>query len=1421
MRIALRLGEAELDLELVLGGGDAVVADVVTALADGPVRPEVGLLVDGTFVPPSWSLADAGLRDGSQVELATSAPPERPAPLVEVNVVGGLAGGARNGLGPGTHVLGRHQSADVVLPVHTVSGHHAELDVGDDGTVTVVDVGSTNGTRLEGQFVTQPSPVRPDDIIQLGAIQLSCGRPTVDDSAVVGRPGPQGVSAFNRPPRGLPPAAPPPVRLPGAPGEVRSANRFGWATVLAPVVVGIVLAIVWDPRMAFFALFSPLMMIGNWVEDRRRVKRERKAGGKEYRTRLADAADALGAAQAAERRRLFTLHPDPAEVLRRAEAPSNRLWERRPVHADFLQLRVGVANIPWTPPVAERAYADRPAEVDALVTQHSVLEQAPVAVDLGPGRCLGVVGDRPAALALLRSLVCQTAVHHGPADVRIAILTEGPRADGWDWAKWLPHTRSLDEASGRRLLGATRTDIEAVLTELNARPPEDTTRGFSAGAPDERPAGPTTLLVIDADGLTEGRNAPARELLGGGGRPVAGIVVAPSADRLPAACTSVITLDGPDGVARYREPLQGLDLSDVLVAGMGDEPARACARGVARFEDPEVAAAGGNLPDAISLLDLLGIDRPSPADLLARWRAVDTVPRVAGPIGATENGPLVLDLVADGPHGLVAGTTGSGKSELLRSLVASLAASVGPEHLNFVLVDYKGGSAFDACSELPHTVGLVTDLDEHLGRRALRCLEAELHYRERRLRDAGASDLPEYLLGGHAEPLPRLLVVMDEFAAIAAELPDFVDKLVDVAQRGRSLGVHLLLATQRPTGVVNDHIRANTNLRVALRVQDTGDSIDVIGAPTAAGIGRSQAGRGYVRLGPSELLPFQAALSTGSTAGSQAHGIEVRPFTFGAQPPPRSTADAPDGEQPTDLALLVGAARAAAVEGGIRAPRRPWLEPLTHRLLLDELLEDHVSTERRTGAAPIGLVDEPDHQRQRPFCWEAANGHLLLYGVGGSGTTTALSTLALSLARTHSPAEVHLYVLDFGTGALSPLAELPHVGAVVGSGERDRQVRLIRQLRAELERRRRLVADAGALGSDTPAVVLLLDNYGGFAAAFDDLPGTEVREQLTRVIADGAGLRIHVALTADRINAVPTAVSTLVPERLAFRLGDRYDYGAFGLPTKEVPKLDPGRCLHADTHLEVQIALPGPGSLADAVAVAVAASGARRSAGGPPPVGSLPKDVRLAEVAAAARVDNDDWVLPLGVGDHDLEPVCFRLGPADHALVTGPSRSGKSTTLAAIASVAAASRPEARITALALRRSPLRDATAVHRVITEVADVDDILTEVANDPAPQLLLVDDADLYDDPTQALAQLLGLRRPDLHIVAAGRADALRTNYGHWTTEIRRSRQGFALRPEDMDTELWNVSLPRHRPIHLETGRGYLVANGHPELTQAARP
>ena len=376
---------------------------------------------------------------------------------------------------------------------------------------------------------------------------------------------------------------------------------------------------------------------------------------------------------------------------------------------------------------------------------------------------------------------------------------------------------------------------------------------------------------------------------------------------------------------------------------------------------------------------------------------------------------FAIDFVADGPHGLVGGTTGSGKSELLRTLVAGLAASVDPDHLTFVLIDFKGGSAFDECARLPHTVGMVTDLDEHLAERALRCLEAELRHRERALREPGAVDLPDYLRKGLPEPLPRLLVIIDEFATLKAELPDFVDALVGVAQRGRSLGVHLVLATQRPPGAVSDNIRANTNLRIALRVQETPTP------PTSSTSPTPPASPAPPRAGPTcgwdrarwwrsrrPCPPARAGRRrwprwtwrrscTGRRrgrpqfharptlpAGTRCPGRRRRPHgrRYGSVGAGRSDQGRvrPDGTPGSPPALAGSPSRR-------RRPRRA-----------DRPVAD-AGTRRPPEFVPLALADDPDAQTQYPMGWSAADGNLIVYGIGGSGTTTTLSSLALSLAR--------------------------------------------------------------------------------------------------------------------------------------------------------------------------------------------------------------------------------------------------------------------------------------------------------------------------------------------------------------------------------------------------------------------------------------
>jgi S-DNA-T family DNA segregation ATPase FtsK/SpoIIIE len=772
------------------------VGELVTAMTGRPS----GILTDNRFLAADTPLSEAGLRQGATLRLADA--PESPARadgVVELRSVGGLTAGRTVRLPSGDHIIGR-SGADVELTSTTVSPRHAQLEIAADGTAAITDLGSRNGTAVESYLLPGRCILEDGQVVQVGAVRLSVARPATADVPVLGPPRRNGTVTFNRPPRSVARLEQRPIVAPAAFREPGAGVRFSWMAVAMPAAFGIGMGILVNPTMALFALLSPVMAVSNYTSDKKRLKKQRAAGLEEQEQSVDEFRLTL-----IRRRTLETLHqraalPDPAEVVRRATAPSTRLWERRAAHDDFLRLSIGTANLPWEPAMTTRSGSfgeagELPAGAAELLSDLGHLPFVPVPLDLSAGHTVGLVGDRAAALAVMRSLVCQATVHQGPVDLRLAVLTDPGRQNDWEWAKWLPHTQSLDETLGRRMLAATPEDIDAVLSELLTKPDTNGSSGIGSQAP----TGPTTLVVVDVPGLTEGRNSPARELLGGAGQPVCGIVYAASVDRLPAVCTSIVELSGTEGLARFREPGANLEIPDVLVSGVPTDLADQTARALAGLEDPEIATVGADLPDRASLITLLDLD-PTPDTMLGRWRAAGQVPPLAAPIGVAETGPLVVDLVTDGPHGLIAGTTGAGKSELLRTLVASLAANAGPEHLNFLLIDYKGGSAFAQCATLPHTVGMVTDLDEHLGQRALRCLEAELRYREHRLREAGASDLKEYLLQGNKEPLPRLVVVIDEFATMVAELPDFIDSLVGVAQRGRSLGVHMILATQRPAG---------------------------------------------------------------------------------------------------------------------------------------------------------------------------------------------------------------------------------------------------------------------------------------------------------------------------------------------------------------------------------------------------------------------------------------------------------------------------------------------------------------------------------------------------------------------------------------------------------------------------------------------
>ena len=1390
-------------LELVVEAGPAVtVGEVGAAVAEllGSTRPvHHGL---------GQALNPGDLRSVSA--LSTGWCGTSQAPDWFLHVVAGPDSGHRVRLGAHGLTVGRvvgvtPPTPDVLLVNDCcVSEWHVHISPSDDldGCI-VIDLGSTNATVIEGVALVPHQAVVVSALteMRIGATVLQ----VIDDRAPQDRgvphtAGVDGTAPFHRPPRTKALVTTTQIPVPGARPEARSEVRLGITALLAPLAIGLVLAVLINPRMALLALSSPILLLGNWLEDRRRTRQRRAEGTQSLAAEMAVFESAIVRAHTTLTSELKACTPDPAQLRRRAELPAMSLWERRRHHSDWMQLCVGRGVVAPAYSLSEPR-GDRAAGVQSVLDAQGPLEDVPVSVALHGATVVGLCGARTTTVGVARSLLVQACTLHGPSDLQVAVVADTVTAPAWEWTSWLPHIGALLHRQ-QFMLGEPADEF--ALTLLS-----DLDNPTSANPP-------FWLVVIDAGAALNRRDGALRDLITNPPPHVCVLVLGTRMDRLPTPSSVVISVASPRQVA-VLDVGSGQCVNAVIPTALSISQAQHIAMELHRWSDAASSEAT-SLADQITLGQLVGGTTPpfTVEATIGRW-ANSTTTAMAVPVAISVAGPVHIDLRADGPHGLVAGTTGAGKSELLRTLVSSLAAHHPPTTITFVLVDYKGGAAFAGLSLLPHTVGMVTDLDAGLGRRALVCLEAELRHRERLLAAHGNADIVEYC---GIEALPRLLVVIDEFATLAAELPDFLSALVGVAQRGRSLGVHLLLATQRPAGAVSESIRANTNMRVALRVQDTADSMDVIGTQAAATLDRHRPGRALMRTGPGEVTLIQTA--TVGASPSASIGVRVRRLTFGA---PSPTAASPLGaDTETDLMQIIAAATSAAQQLQLAPARRPWPDPLPHQVHRGDAL---------TPGPSIGLVDLPDQQRQEPMMLSGNAENVLILGSAGSGTTSALITCALSICENHSANDLHLYAVDFGTQLLSPLAKLPHTGAVIVPAEPGRLERLLKHLQREVERRRALAA-TGLDPCDqqiAPRIVVLVENWGGLRSAHDDLMGHMFMERFHRVLADGPGLGICAFVTADRPQALQSVAMAAFGRRFVLRLGDPVDYAVLGLRRPERNSAGSGRGVDIERGCEFQMAHEADvgaavdciASASDATAGATATVGIRRPQG----MSTLPTHVSLTSMKAMLGSCDvpvighpETLSIVLGLGDDEHQPIGWTLGEGEHALITGPSRSGKSIALLVAHHMAASAIPDAGIHVLTPRTSPLRGLSGCdhHRDLASVA------AAVGMADGPCFVFIDDAELIDDASSALAALLACRRPGFWLVAAGRADALRTNYSHWSTIIRRSRHGLALRPQmEVDGELWLTPLPR-RAVALsptQVGRGYLVTAGSSELIQVGDP
>ncbi|MGA9871143.1 MAG: type VII secretion protein EccCa [Rhodococcus sp. (in: high G+C Gram-positive bacteria)] len=1039
-----------------------------------------------------------------------------------------------------------------------------------------------------------------------------------------------------------------------------------------------------------------------------------------------------------QREALEWSHPDPDVLWSLAGTP--RMWERRTSDPDFCHVRVGRGAQrlatrlvpPETGPVEELEPVSA-VSLRRFVRTHSVVNALPTAVSLTGFAAVSLSGDREAARAVVRAMVASLCTFHDPDQLRIAVVCGPDTVANWDWTKWLPHTQHdtiRDGVGTARMIYGSFLELEIALGEqLSQR--NRFARGVSATQ------GVPQIVVIVDGGLLDNSGTD---------------VVRTGLD--------AVTIVDLSGFARALAASRGLRLfvengtigavsgPNVEVFGSADEMSVGRAEAVARRLSPYRMASrndtdpAANDVDALSRWDhLVGVADIGELDPARTWSQRRGRDRLRVPIGVAPDGsPVEIDLKESaengmGPHGLCIGATGSGKSEFLRTLVLGLVATHSPDQLNLVLVDFKGGATFAGLEDAPHVAAVITNLSDDLAMvdRMKDALAGEMNRRQELLRDSGNfANVTDYerarSAGAALAPLPALFIVVDEFSELLSQQPDFADLFVAIGRLGRSLHMHLLLASQRLEEGKLRGLDSHLSYRIGLKTFSANESRSVLGVPDAYHL-PAMPGAGYLKCDSAEIMRFAASYVSGPyvrprgrrTSGRRA-ASDIAPKVFDAYPVPvvptspevhdssgpcATSEPAESDENRTVLDVVV-----ERVRGHGTPAHDVWLPPLDDSPTLAALLTGAGAATDGPRAAtlrtPIGIVDRPFDQRRDilEVDLSSAHGHLAIVGGPQAGKSTALRTLVLSLASTHSPEQVQFYCLDFGGGTLNGLAGLPHVGSVAGRLDVDRVRRTVAEVASvvglrervfrergidsmvEFRRRRaerrpdsgRLAPDGADRDEDRDEdrfgdVFLVVDGWGSIRTDFETL-----EPQLASLATQGLSYGVHLLVTATRWAEIRPATKDLIGTRIELKLGDASDSEFGRAKAARVPDNKPGRGMTKDG-LHLLVGLPrtdGISATADlrrAVDVAVSTITARHIGRSAPAVRMLPDSLPLTELRRSitdrwprSRGNTPELWVPIGVDEAELKPVAIDFAEQPHFLVFGDTECGKTSLLNSICS---------------------------------------------------------------------------------------------------------------------------------------------------------
>ena len=1205
--------------------------------------------------------------------------------------------------------IGRSTDNDVVLAFPFVTSKHLIVK-SESGKVRVEDQGTRNGTYLNGKRINI-AQMKSGDTLSILSVQIKLVNgvliienagsnikvnPILGSNKVDTRTHASLQTSklvYRRSPRSKEKLPSEDIILANAPTKAQKYEKgrgvFSSLAGTSAMLAGSMLTGIASPAL-LAARAASLVAPVTSVATNKSTNKKRKKNAEKYE---AMRQEKYGAYIQAEKARIELVANEQRQILMR-ENPTmtecaeitaglrRNLWERTPCDSDFLDVRVGMGYESLCVSVKARQNSatfqideDEVSELtNQIIEETRIVDNVPARVSLLKNGVIGVVGHRNDEQSLIKNMLVSLCTSHCFEDVRIAGIFDENEYDIWSPIRWLPHIWNDDKQF--RLLSFDRQGAHSICEFFSEVIAERKKAQEGIYGDKQRPL-PHYVIFFGSKEMIEREDALRLLLDLGNTAGITSVFMFDDLYLLPHQCKYIINLDG--NACAYDSTQANNKFFFTPDTPMSNKAFDTFARRMSAIELDGFSRRVG-LPDDITFLQGYEAERVEELNVLKRWNEAQPYNSLAAPIGmmaGEKTFSLDIHEKAHGPHGLVAGTTGSGKSELLQTWILSMALTFHPHDVTFVLIDYKGGGMASLLEPLPHVVGKITNIGSNINR-SLVSLQSEIKRRQRLFDEAGVNHIDKYQRlyksGMEKEPLPHLIIVADEFAELKKEEPEFMSGLISASRVGRSLGIHLILATQKPGGIVDDQIQSNSRFRMCMKVQDVNDSREMIKRPDAARL--TKPGRAYIRVGEDEYFDLFQSYFSGApyTVSEQSADHEMEDFDVSVVeingtrtrliPKPNAVKHTDYDELQAVVNYIVSTAR----ENGIVKLPGPWLPELPESISLTEL--NAFGLNFSWPQLPIGVFDDPKAQSQGvQYIDFAADGHHAIYGTSGTGKTTLLKSILIGMGRYYTPTELTAYIIDAGGWSLSIFAGMPNIGGIALDGEEEKIIKLQELILAEIEYRKKvflknavssLKAYREDVSKDMPAIILVVDNIVPLFELYPDIENFFVT-----IARDGASYGIYLLYTANSTSGVRYKIIQNVKGAVSYELTDKGDYPTIvGRPDESLPKIIGRAYYKGNPPIVFQTAIPFRNKSdreandliqRECTAMSAAWSGARPK--------SIPVMPEILTYETLLHAFSERWMIPAGMTYDTIEPMAFDLSDRYSLLVTGSMHSGKSKTL--------------------------------------------------------------------------------------------------------------------------------------------------------------